>query len=191
MLGPGSGGSSGPVLIVDGILVSEVGIPASAIQEVRINHNPYAAEYSAPGKSRIEIIIKNASSPYRGSVDSSLRDYRLNAENVFAHTRPPERLSVFDGYFSGPLGKNTSFQLSASQKQDDRQSIVYAQLPSGTFSQNFANPQHSTYFFVGINRQLGKRSNLTVRYSFFNWSDKGNGVGGVNLPDSASDQAIR
>jgi len=191
MLGPGSGGSSGPVLIVDGMLVSEVGIPASAIQEVRINQNPYSAEYSAPGKNRIEIITKNASSHYHGSLDTSFRDYRLNAQNAFAHARPPERLSVFDGYFSGPLGKNTSFQLSASQKQDDRQSIVYAQLPSGTFNQNFANPQHSTYFLVGINRQLGKGSNLAVRYSFFNWSDKGNGVGGVNLPDSASDESTK
>jgi len=60
--------------------------------------------------------------------------YRLDARNAFADTRPPERLSLFDGYFSGPLGKSkkTTFQVSASQKQDDRQAIVYAQLPSGT-----------------------------------------------------------
>src|SRR5258706_1230685 len=187
MLGPGSGGSSGPVLIVDGILVSEVGIPASAIQEVRINQNPYSAEYSAPGKNRIEIITKNGSSDYHGSLDVSLRDYRLDARNAFADTRPPERLSLFDGYFSGPLGKSkkTTFQVSASQKQDDRQAIVYAQLPSGTLIENFANPQSSTYFLGGINQQIGKGNNLAVRYSFFNWSDKGNGVRGLNCPETA------
>src|SRR5229473_5030496 len=155
MLGPGSGGG---VLIVDGVVASEVGVPASAIQEVRINQNPYSAEYSAPGKNRIEIITKNGSSDYHGSLDASFRDYRLDARNAFADTRPPERLSLFDGYFSGPLGKSkkTTFQVSASQKQDDRQLIVYAQVPSGTLRQNFANPQSSTYFLGGINRQFGK-----------------------------------
>src|SRR5438445_990243 len=191
MLGLRSGGSAGAVLIVDGVVASEVGVPASAIQEISINQNPYSAEYSAPGKNRIEIITKNGSSDYHGSLDTSFRDYRLDARNAFADARPPERLSLFDGYFSGPLGKgkNTTFQVSASQKQDDRQSIVYAQVPSGPFSQNFPNPQRSTYFLVGINRRIGGSNNLAIRYSFFNWSDKGAGVGGVNLPEAASDES--
>src|SRR5439155_1005012 len=185
MLGPGSGGSGGATLIVDGVMASEVGVPASAIQEVRINQNPYSAEYSAPGKNRIEIITKNGSSDYHGSLDASFRDYRLDARNAFADTRPPERLLLFDGYLSGPLGKSkkTTFQVSASQKQDDRQAIVYAQVPSGTLIQNFANSQSSTYFLAGINRQIGKGNNLAIRYSFFDWSDNGNDVGGVNLPE--------
>src|SRR5712671_5617777 len=188
MLGPASGGG---VVTVDGMAVSEVGVPASAIQEVRINQNPYSAEYSAPGKNRIEIITKNGSSDYHGSLETSFRDYRLDARNAFADTRPPERLSLFDGYFSGPLGKSkkTTFQVSASQKQDDRQVIVYAQVPSGTLIESFANPQSSTYFLGGVNRQIGKGNTLAVRYSFFNWSDKGNGVGGVNLPEAASNES--
>ncbi len=191
MLGPGSGGSGGAILIVDGVMASEVGVPASAIQEVRINQNPYSAEYSAPGKNRIEIITKNGSSDFHGSLETSFRDYRLDARNAFADTRPPERLLLFDGYFSGPLGnsKKSTFQVSASQKQDDRQAIVYAQVPSGTFIQNFANPQSSIYFLGGINRQIGKGNSLAVRYSFYNWSDKGNGVGGVNLPEAASNES--
>src|SRR5215469_14892233 len=43
MLGPASGRT---VLIVDGMVASDIGIPASAIQEVRINQNPYSAEFS-------------------------------------------------------------------------------------------------------------------------------------------------
>ena len=191
MLGPGSGGSGGAVLIVDGVMASEVGVPASAIQEVRINQNPYSAEYSAPGKNRIEITTKNGSSDFHGSLETSFRDYRLDARNAFADTRSPERLFLFDGYFSGPLGrsKKSTFQVSASQKQDDRQAIVYAQTSSGALIENFANPQRSTYFLGGINRQIGKGNSLAVRYSFFNWSDRGNGVGGVNLPEAASDES--
>src|SRR5437667_750681 len=189
MLGPG--GSGGAVLIVDGVMASEAGVPASAIQEVRINPNPYSAEYSVPGKNRIEITTKNGSSDFHGSLETSFRDYRLDARNAFADTRPPERLLLFDGYLSGPLGKSkkTTFQVSASQKQDDRQAIVYAEVRSGTFIQNFANPQRSTYFFGGINRQIGKGNNLAIRYSFFDWSDNGNGVGGVNLPEAASNES--
>src|SRR5260370_6657030 len=193
MLGPGSGRSGCAILIVDGVMASEVGVPASAIQEVRINQNPYSAEYLDPGKNRIEIITKDGSSNYHGSLDASFRDYRLDARNAFADARPPERLSLFDGYFSGPLGKSkkTTFQVSASQKQDDRQSVVYAQMPSGTFNQNFPNPQRSTYLLAGINRQISKGNKLVIRYSFFNWSDKGNGVGGVNLPEAASDESSK
>ncbi len=191
MLGPGSGGA---VVTVDGMTVSDFGVPASAIQEVRINQNPYSAEYSVPGKNRIEIITKNGSSDFHGSLDALFRDYRLDARNAFADSRPPEHLSLFDGYFSGPLwnsNKKTTFQVSASQKQDDQQAIVYAQLPTGTFSQNFSNPLRSTYFLAGINSKIGKGNDLAIRYSYFNWSDEGNGVGGVNLPEAASDETSR
>src|SRR5262249_40124352 len=61
MLGPASGGI---VLIVDGMVASDIGIPASAIQEVRINQNPYSAEFSAPGQNRIEITTKSGSPKY-------------------------------------------------------------------------------------------------------------------------------
>src|SRR5258707_2949317 len=124
-------------------------------------------------------------------MDASFRDYQLDARNAFADARPPERLGLCDAYSSGPLGKSRepTFQVSASQRQDDRQSIVYAQVPSGTLSQNFPNPQRSTYFLAGINRQISKGNNLAIRYSFFNWSDKGSGVGGVNLPEAASDES--
>jgi hypothetical protein len=189
MLGPGQSGSGGTVLIVDGVPASEVGVPASAIQEVRINQNPYSAEYSAPGQNRIEIITKGGSTQYHGSLDVSVRDYHLDARNAFSEVRPPERLSLFDGYFSGPLGKNrtTSFQFSISRKQDDRDSNIYAQSPSGIVSQNFPNPQRSTYILAGINRQTGDGNVLSIRYSYYRWSDIGADVGGLTLPAAASD----
>jgi len=111
-----------------------------------------------PERTGSRSITKNGSSDFHGSLDASFRDYRLDARNAFAETRPPEHLSLFDGYFTGPLGnsKKTTFQVSASQKQDDQQAIVYAQLRTGKFSQNFSNPQRSTYFLVGINRELAK-----------------------------------
>jgi hypothetical protein len=51
-----SGGSGGVTLIVDGVEMKSAGVSASAIQEVRINNDPYSAEFfgqattAAPGR---------------------------------------------------------------------------------------------------------------------------------------------
>jgi hypothetical protein len=69
-LDPGSVGTGGVTLVVDGMEQSSVGVSASAIQEVKINQNPYAAEFSRPGRGRIEKPV------------SSCFCYRLNAQSV-------------------------------------------------------------------------------------------------------------
>ena len=63
---------------------------ASAIQEVRINQNPYSAEFARPGRGRIEIITKDAGAAFHGALSFTFRDYRLNARDYFARLRAPE-----------------------------------------------------------------------------------------------------
>jgi hypothetical protein len=60
-LNAGATGTSGVTLIVDGMEAVKAGVSASGIQEVRINNNPYSAEYARPGRARIEIITKPGS----------------------------------------------------------------------------------------------------------------------------------
>ncbi len=177
-------GSQGIVLMVDGLPSSGVGVPASAIQEVRINQNPYSAEFARPGQGRIEIITKSGSSKYHGSFNFRLRDYRLDARNAFAVERPHEQHRLFDGYFSGPVVKNTTFLIGASRKEDDLQSVVFALGPLGPIRENAANPERSTYVSAQVAHQSGKNA-LSFRYTLFDWSDKGGGVGGFNLPEVA------
>ena len=188
MLGPGSGNAT---VMVDGLMTTGVDVRASAIQEVRINQNPYSAEFSGPGQKRIEITTKKGSSAYHGSFNATFRSYHLDARNAFATNRPPEHLLLFDGYLSGPLGsgKKTTFDLNVNRRQDDLQSIVFARVPSGTLVQSFPNPQRSTYYLAGLNRQTSERSTFSIRYSFFDWSDNGIGVGGISLPETASDES--
>jgi hypothetical protein len=52
-LDPCSVGTNGVTLIVDGLEASRAGVSASAIQEVKLNRDPYSAEYSRPGRGRI------------------------------------------------------------------------------------------------------------------------------------------
>ncbi len=53
--------TGGVTLIVDGVEANSAGVSASAIQELKINQNPYTAEFSRPGRGRIEIITKPGS----------------------------------------------------------------------------------------------------------------------------------
>jgi hypothetical protein len=189
LMGPG-----GPLtVVVDGMVSSGLRVPPSAIQEIRINQNPYSAEFSSAGQGRVEIITKTGSAQYHGSLKIDLRDYRLDARNAFAVERPLEQHRLIDGYFSGPFGKGkrTTFTFSAYREDDDLQSVVYAQTPSGPFRQNFPKPQHSTLASTRVNRQIGKNNTLSVRYNFFDWADKGEGVGGFGLPDGAVDSVSR
>jgi len=192
LLDPASVGSGGATLVVDGMPSSVVGVPAAAIQEVRINKNPYSAEFARPGRGRIEIITKSGSSKYHGSISFGLRDYRLDARNAFAVERPPEQRRQWDGYLSGPVGKskNTTFLLSASRKEDNLQAIVDALGPSGPILENFARPRRSRYFSAQLTHQMGKDT-LSLRYSLFDWSDHGEGVGGFALPEVAADSTSR
>src|SRR5438309_2311325 len=57
-LDSGSTGTGGVSLVVDGMEASRLGVSPSAIQQVKINNDPYAAEYFRPGRGRIEVITK-------------------------------------------------------------------------------------------------------------------------------------
>src|SRR2546427_791644 len=116
LLDPGSAGSGGATVVIDGLPSSDHNLRASEIQEVRINNNPYSAEYARPGRGRIEIITKTGSPKYHGSVEYGLRDFRLDARNAFAIERPLQRRRQLEANISGPLLKdnNDTFSLTAS-----------------------------------------------------------------------------
>src|SRR6058998_2845805 len=128
LLDPASVGSGGPTVVIDGLPSSDQNLRASEIQEVRINNNPYSAEYARPGRGRIEIITKTGSSKYHGSVDFGIRDFRLDARNAFAVERPPQRRRQLEANVSGPLlkGDKDTFSLTASRIRDGLEPIVYA-----------------------------------------------------------------
>ena len=60
-LDPGSIGTGGVTLVVNGMEQKNIGVSASAIEQVKINQNPYSAEFSRPGRGRIEVITKPGS----------------------------------------------------------------------------------------------------------------------------------
>src|ERR1700682_6041894 len=124
-------GTNGVTLIVDGVEASRAGVSASAIQEVKLNQDPYSAEYSRPGRSRIEIITKPGTSQFHGTFNFVFRDHLLNARDAFALTRPSNQRRIFEGSFTGPLGKKGSFLISANREEHHTHATVFALGPSG------------------------------------------------------------
>ena len=182
-------GTGGASIVVDGMETSEKGVTASAIQEVRINQDPYSAEFSRPGRGRIEVITKPGTKEFHGEFNFLFRDSFFEARNAFSAARPNEQRRIFEGNLTGPIGKSgrTSFVISANHEAEDLESVVYAITPAGEVRTNFPQPQGQDEWNARITRQIGKAHTLAFRYEFENESARGRGVGGFTLPEAASD----
>ena len=187
-LDAGSLGTGGVTLVVDGVEATRSSVSASAIQEVKINNDPYSAEYPRPGRSRIEIITKPGGSEFHGTFNFLFRDYHLNARDPFALARPFEQRRIFEGSFTGPLGrtKKTSFLVSANREEEDLQAIVFAEGPSGTIQQTLPAPQRNTEISGSINHQIGESQLISIRGLYTHRTIENQGVGGFNLPEVAA-----
>jgi carboxypeptidase family protein len=192
LLDASSTGTGGPTVLVDGLETTRK-VPASMIKEVRINQNPYSAEFARPGRGRIEVITKAGESEYHGEVEFIFRDYRLDARNAFALERPPEQRRIFSGTLTGPIGngKKTSFFFSANREEEDLQSVVFARTPAGVVSANVANPNRDTELSFRIDHQASKRTTFSIRYEHTFDSTGNGGVGGFNLPEVATNSRSR
>src|SRR6202790_183179 len=118
-------GESGTTLIVNGLEVNSLSVAASAIQQIKINQDPYSAEFARPGRGRIEVITKPGSQEYHGAANLFFRDSALDARNAFAATQPPEQRRTVEGFVGGPVKQSaaTFFALSLRDDADDRHAI--------------------------------------------------------------------
>ena len=185
-LDPGSIGTGGVTLVVNGMEQRNIGVTASAIQQVKINQNPYSAEFQRPGRGRIEVITKPSSQVYHGTFNFLFRDYHLNARDPFAVTRPPEQRRIYEGSLLGPLGhsKKNSFLISIDREEQDLQAIIYAITPTGLLQQTAANPQRDTEISASVTHQFTENHLATVRFNSNTSTEQNRGVGGFVLADA-------
>src|SRR5260370_16058580 len=155
-LDPGSVGTNGVSLVVNGMEVPNLGVSPSAIKEIKSNQDPYSAEYARPGRGRIEVTTKPGSPEYHGTFNFIFRDAHLNARDPFALTRPPEQRRIYEGILTGPIrqSKKTSFLLSVSRREEDFQSVVFAQGAAGIIQANVPAPARTTQIAAQINHSL-------------------------------------
>ncbi len=181
-------GTGGITLVVNGMEANGLGVSASAIKEIRINQNPYSAEFNRPGRGRIEVITKPGSSAYHGTANAIVRDSTFNARPPFALEKPPEQRRIFEGYLGGPIadGQHTSFVLSLSHDEEDQQAIVHAVGLAGPIDGNVPNPFRNTFASGSVSHQLGTANTLSFRTSFQYRRNANQGVGGLTLPEAGT-----
>ena len=192
-LNPGTPGDAGTSVIVDGMESRNVGVTASAIQEIRINNNPYTVEYPRWSRRRIEVITKSSADSYHGTFNFLFRDYHLNARDALALQRPREQRRIFEGSLFGPVGKSkdTSFLFSGAREQEDLVSVVFAQSPFGPVKDNVPTPQVNTVASLRISRQWNGNHAMFWQVNFQDRWQNNLGVGGVTLREAAAQNRFR
>jgi hypothetical protein len=188
-------GTNGVTLVVNGIEANGPGVTPSAVQEVRINNNPYSARFSRPGRARLEIITKGGTPDYHGSLNFMFRDSVFDASNAFAVVKPPERREYFEGSVTGPLGhsKRTSFLLALDEDILDQQDIMDVSaiqaaesLGFGQIAQSLPNPTHHFFGSGRVFHDLASGDQFWIGYSYEHRSSENQGAGGTTLPSAAT-----
>lgn len=187
-LDAGAFGSGGPTIVVNGMEVSALRVSASAIQQLKINQDPYSAEYIRPGRGRIEILTKPGGQSFEGEFNGTFRDAHLDARNAFATTRPPEQKRILEGSISGPVGHGgkTSFVLSADDQSDDQQAEVFAISPTGAIHDVAPQQNREALVSLSINRQWSDRTTISIRPSYEYEKRQNRGVGGTVLASAGT-----
>ena len=192
-LDPGTPGGSGTTIVVDGMEMRSAGVTASAIQEIRINNNPYTVEYPRWSRRRIEIITKSSADAYHGTLNFLFRDYRLNARDALAAARPQEQRRILEGSLFGPVAnsKKTSFLLSAAREEEDLVAVVFAQGLQGPIKDNVPTPRVNTVASLRISHQLNGQQAVFWQYNFQDRWQNNIGVGGTTLAEAGAHARFR
>src|ERR1700741_671012 len=126
LAGP-SAGPNGGQKFVDGFTGGRLP-PRASIREIRINSNPFSAEYDRLGFGRIEILTRPGTDRFRGQASFNFNDDALNARNPFADSRPAIQTRQYGGNFGGPLSKKkASFFVDFDKRDIDDGALIVAQ----------------------------------------------------------------
>lgn len=193
LAGPSAGPSGGAQIFVDGFSGGRVP-PKQSIREVRINRDPYSAEFDRPGFGRVEIFTKPGADQFRGQAFFNFSDESLNSRNPFAVNRAPYQARNYGGNFSGPINKRTSFFLDLERREIDDNAVVNATALDNLFQpfsiqQAYVTPERRTTGTGRIDYALNDRNTLVGRFNVLRTESTNNGIGNFTLPSRASDSS--
>lgn len=185
LAGP-SAGLNGGSTYIDGFSGGRLP-PKESIREIRINRNPFSAEYDRLGYGRIEIFTKPGTEKMRGEVSLNFGDDRLNSRNPFAPTRAPFQLRRYGGNLSGPISKKrASFFVDIERREVSDNSTIRAIVLDPLFnivtlSQVVESPSTRTTFSPRLDYQLNQNNTFVARYTYTRSKNENAGVGEFNL----------
>ncbi|OLC83099.1 MAG: hypothetical protein AUH66_03360 [Acidobacteria bacterium 13_1_40CM_4_57_6] len=191
LAGPSAGPNGGQIYI-DGFTAGTLP-PKASIREIRINQNPFSAEYDRLGYGRIEILTKPGTDQFHGQLFMTGTSSAFNSRNPFelipAGTQPPGYDSrQFSANIGGPLAsKKASFFFNIERRDLNELSVVSAQIVDPTtlavtsFSDTVPNPRTRTNLSPRLDYQVSTNNTLTARYQYEGENEIGNGIGQFNL----------
>ncbi|MBS1825057.1 MAG: TonB-dependent receptor [Acidobacteria bacterium] len=190
LAGPGAGPNGGQIYI-DGFTGGRLP-PKSSIREVRINQNPYSAEFDRIGFGRIEILTKPGTDKFRGDAFFGFSDESLNSRNPFSPNRAPFQSRMFGGRISGPVTKKSSFGLDVEGRSVDENAIINAtildtNLQPQAFRESVVTPQLRLNISPRFDYQLNDKNTLVARYHYSPIRNDNRGVGEFSLLSRAYD----
>ena len=196
LAGPAAGPNGGQVYI-DGFTGGQIP-PKSSIREIRINQNPFSAEFDRLGYGRIEILTKPGTDKVHGQIEARGNTSAFNSQNPILNSNlePGEAPIQQPGYYSynfngsvgGPLSKSASYFLGVFARNNQNQSIVDATNPADvneTLNEAVPNPSSRIDISPRIDLQLGKANTLTIRDEFYRAVQTNAGVGELSLAEQA------
>ena len=197
LAGPAAGPNGGQIYI-DGFTGGQLP-PKASIREIRINQNPFSAEFDRLGYGRIEIFTKPGTDKLHVQIESRGNDAAFNSQNPIlnANLRSGQTPIQEPGYHSynvngsvgGPITKNSSFFFSAFSRNNQNESIVDAINPlntNQTLNEAITNPSSRLELSPRFDLQLGKSNTLTIRDEFHRAVDTNSGITALSLPSQAT-----
>ena len=190
LAGPATGPNGGQ-MYVNGFTAGQLP-PKSSIREIKVNQNPFSAEYDSVGFGRIEILTKPGTNRLHGDYFGWGTDQPFNSWSPFvaSNDRPGYYTFLQGGDLSGSLNKKTSFSLTLQ-----RRNVHYVELGAQSLDQNainvspgsqaVVNPHYRTSIGGSIDYQLSANNTLTVFYQYWKNNDQNDGISSFTLPSQA------
>ena len=191
LAGPAAGPSGGQIFI-DGFTGGRLP-PRESIREIRINQNPFSAEFDRLGFGRIEILTRPGTDTWRGSAFLNFNDESLNSRNPFAPERAPYQLRFYGGNISGPvIARRASFFMDFTRREEDdndiiRATILNSALQPTPFALAVLTPARRTSISPRFDFHINPNHTLVARYSYTSSERLRSGIGDFNLLSRAFD----
>jgi hypothetical protein len=187
LAGPSAGPDGGEVY-VDGFSGGKLPLKSS-IREVRVNQNPFSAEYDRIGFGRLEVLTKPGAAKFHGEGRFNFGDSSLYARNPFAVEKPDFQRKLFEGTFTGPVNRNSSFTLQFEQRNIGQTAAINAltldaDLNPVTYRDSILNPTSNTEISARVDYQLGQNHTLTGRYEWERNTEANAGLNSFSLPST-------
>ena len=185
LAGPAAGPNGGQIFI-DGFSDGRLP-PKESIREIRINQNPFSAEFDQLGWGRIEILTRPGSDRLRGQTYFNFGDESLNTRDPFAERRAPFQMRSYGGNLGGPIKKGkASFFFDFDKRDTDGNAVINATvlepatfqfINAGTpvdpatfallpFQRTIVTPNRRTTFSPRLDYQINQSNTLVARYSY-------------------------